>query len=227
MTLQRLQCRRLPSVLRRRRPTSSAEANKPRERSSLANVTLLSGNAPRIRKRSNPAVGRIRGIQADRSRSLASRPIFSLLSDLLPWDRASPWGRVYATCARNYVSHGYIVVSPRILIKPGRGGPPEERAGAAASSGSGSGSSGGGSGSSNCSGSDRSGSNDNGSDGSNGSNGYRGPPPADVCERYRYLRKGICVELAYNRRARSAHTESRGPRLHVSRELYSLREHNI
>jgi hypothetical protein len=208
-------CRRVRSVL----------ADRLRERSSLPQTSRsCRGLLPRIRKRSNPAV---------RTRSLAPRAIFSLLSDLLPWDRASPWGRdVYATCARSYVSHGYIVVLPRILIKPGRGGPPEERAGGAASSGSGS--------------QQRQrqqlqrqrpqrqqrqrrrdGSGSTAATGSNGSNGYRGPPPADVCERYRYLRKGICVELAYNRRARSAHTESRGPRLHVSRELYSLREHNI
>lgn len=50
---------------------------------------------------------------------------------------------------------------------------------------------------------------------------------ADVCERYRYLREGICVELAYNRRADLLMRNPAVPRLHVSRELYSLREHNI
>lgn len=127
-------------------------------------------------------------------------------------------------CAKLRISHGYIVVFPWILIKPtqgtaggsgGRGGTGEATAtvaaAAAAAATSTAARAGAGAGTATAA----------------AATAEATAGSADICERYRYLREGICVELAYNRRADLLIRNPAVPRLHVSRELYSLREHNI
>ena len=46
---------------------------------------------------------------------------------------------------------------------------------------------------------------------------------SDVCERYRYLREGICVELAYNRRADLLIRNPAAPLTRVPRTVFSAR----
>lgn len=46
---------------------------------------------------------------------------------------------------------------------------------------------------------------------------------SDVCERYRYLREGICVELAYNRRADLLIRNPAAPLTRVPRAVFSAR----